>query len=139
MPKGFPKNGINKGWFKKGQLPWNTGMILPFQLSGKNHWRWKGGETISWNGYVLIKSPHHPFVPKIGYIRRSRLVTEKCLGRYLTKEEAIHHINRIKTDDRPENLYLFTLYEHKQYEALKNKPLLTSNLPTESTGSADLG
>lgn len=25
MPKGIPKNGINKGWFKKGQKVWNAG------------------------------------------------------------------------------------------------------------------
>lgn len=113
--------------FKKGMKPWNTGKKLP-QFSGKNAFAWKGGEIISWNGYVLIRSIQHPFVPKMGYMRRSRLVAENCLGRYLTKQEAIHHINGIKNDDRPENLYLFTLYEHKQYEALKNKPILTSNI-----------
>lgn len=25
MPKGHPKNGINKGWFKKGSVVWNKG------------------------------------------------------------------------------------------------------------------
>lgn len=26
MPKGIPKNGINKGWFEKGFVPWNFGL-----------------------------------------------------------------------------------------------------------------
>ena len=25
MPKGRPKNGVNKGWKKKGSIPWNKG------------------------------------------------------------------------------------------------------------------
>lgn len=26
MPKGIPKSGVNKGWFKKGQMPWCKGL-----------------------------------------------------------------------------------------------------------------
>lgn len=29
MPTGIPKNGINKGWIKKGNKPWNTGKKRP--------------------------------------------------------------------------------------------------------------
>lgn len=28
MPKGIPKNGINKGWFKKGYVNWNKGIKI---------------------------------------------------------------------------------------------------------------
>lgn len=28
MPKGIPKNGINKGWLKKGNIPWSKGLHI---------------------------------------------------------------------------------------------------------------
>lgn len=43
MPKGIPKNGINKGSFKKGFTPWNKGIKSP-QTSGSKNGNWKGGE-----------------------------------------------------------------------------------------------
>lgn len=70
---------------------------------GKNHPAWKGGETIC-NGYVLIKKPSHPYSKKNGYIKRSRLVAEKILGKYLPRSACIHHIDGIKSNDLPNNL-----------------------------------
>lgn len=74
---------------------------------GKNHWNWKGGTRIWSNGYVLILKPSHPCSNKHGYVRRSRLVMEKHLGRYLDPKEIPHHKNEIRDDDRIENLRLF--------------------------------
>lgn len=68
---------------------------------------WKGGKIIDGSGYIRILHPKHPFACKSGYIKRSRLIMEKILERYLSKEEIVHHINRIRTDDRPKNLQLF--------------------------------
>lgn len=101
--------------------------IHPFK-SGKESLRWKGGKYKTLGRWYILK-PNHPFINATGYMRRSRLVSEKCLGRYLLKTEVVHHINGIKTDDRPENLYVFSSNsKHANYEKSKNKHELISNL-----------
>jgi len=56
---------------------------------------------------------------KIGkkLVPEHKIVVENFLGRVLTSEEKIHHINSIKTDNRIENLMLFNNQaEHKKFE-----------------------
>jgi hypothetical protein len=65
---------------------------------------WKGGLIPDKSGYMMRYMPDHPFANGIGYVREHRLVMEKHLGRYLTKQEVIHHKNDIKDDNRLENL-----------------------------------
>ena len=97
--------------------------------SGNKSYRWNGGKVKKDKGYILIYSPNHPNYDSRKYVLEHRLITEKCLGRYLTKEEVIHHINGIKDDNRPKNLYLFeSTSEHTKFHHLKNKPILKSNI-----------
>ena len=78
-----------------------------------NKFGWKHGK-IKCNGYWLIYKPNHPKANSMGsgYVRQNRLIMEEFLGRYLTNDEIVHHINGIKDDDRIENLVVMTNEEH---------------------------
>ena len=75
-------------------------------------------------GYKLIFIPTHPFAQKSKYVPEHRLVIEKAIGRFLTAEEAVHHVNKIKKDNRIENLVLFVNDGyHRNFEQGHNIPL----------------
>ena len=60
--------------------------------------------------------PEHPVSNHAGYIFEHRLIMEEFLGRYLTVDEIVHHINKNVADNRIENLLLFNnLGEHTKY------------------------
>lgn len=66
-------------------------------------------------GYIRILKPDHPFHDNRGYVKEHRLVMEEYLGRYLTKDEIVHHINENPSDNRPENLQIMTRPEHVKH------------------------
>jgi hypothetical protein len=63
------------------------------------------------SGYVRVYNPEHPYNVN-GYVLEHRLVMEGLLGRYLSPEEVVHHINGDKTDNDIRNLYLCSPQEH---------------------------
>jgi len=88
----------------------------------------KSGVIKRSDGYVFIYSPNHLFAMKSSktrriYVKRSRLVIENHISRYLNPKEVVHHINEIRDDDRIENLQLFK----NQSEHAKHHHLLKSS------------
>ena len=87
--------------------------------TGDLHPNWRRGYTISTEGYkhVLIDDPERTN----RYEAEHRVVMAAVLGHPLTSDEVVHHINRIKTDNRPENLQVLSRQEHAALHAAENR------------------
>lgn len=64
------------------------------------------------DGYIKVYVPNHPYASKDGYVMEHILAMEKQIGRYITRDEVVHHINHVRDDNRIENLRLMTFKEH---------------------------
>lgn len=101
--------------FKKGHIPWIKGKKR-LDIIGEKNPNFKG-KVFSGNGYIEVYSPNHPFKNSHNCVFEHRLVMERILGRYLTKQEIVHHKNGIRDDNRPENLMLCVRNKHWHSQA----------------------
>lgn len=69
-------------------------------------------EKIERGGYWYVLSPDHPNSSKQGYVAEHRLIMEKHLGRFLGKDEEVHHKDYNKKNNSIENLQLLTRKDH---------------------------
>jgi hypothetical protein len=75
---------------------------------------WKGGRCARQNGYILIHKPEHPTAKRDGYVLEHRYVYETTRGVTLPPSVIVHHINGIKTDNRPVNLIASRRGDHSR-------------------------
>lgn len=83
--------------------------------TGRRSMNWKGGRIKDRFGYIHLWKPDHPNAVtgyNKKYVLEHRFVMSEHLGRPLTKEESVHHINGVKDDNRLENLQLMTKRVH---------------------------
>ena len=97
--KVLEKNGIETRW-KKGQMP-KQFKGYKFTTSRKN-----GGT------YKCIYYPSHPFATSSGHIREHRLIMEKSLGRFLKKDEIVHHKDGNTLNNNLNNLEVLDKITH---------------------------
>jgi transposase-like protein len=106
-----PQVGVNQRHV--GRLLRHHGIKPHYSFrTGEQHHSWRGGRALDGNGYVLVRMDrndplYETMAKRSGYAAEHRLVVARFLGRPLTQQESVHHINGIKSDNRLENLQLF--------------------------------
>lgn len=70
----------------------------------------------------MVYCPNHPNEKKpVPYILVHRLLMEKKLGRYLTRQEVVHHIDGNRLNNQLSNLQLFSCNKEHLASTLKGK------------------
>ncbi len=87
--------------------------------SGQKASRWNGGRSAHSEGYQLVNHPGHIRADARGYVFEHVLVAEEMLGRPLRDDEIAHHKNRIRSDNRPENIEVMDVCEHRRMHGLE--------------------
>lgn len=90
------------------------------------HTTWK---TIKKGKYLYAKIPNHPNATNKGYVLEHRAEMEKYLGRYLPKDEIIHHIDGNTHNNNITNLRVMSYSDHNNLHkpALKMQECVCPN------------
>lgn len=100
-------------------------------MKGNKALHWKGGKSVSKKYIILYVVPTDPFYSMAHplpnkehrYILEHRLIMAHYLGRCLSPDEVVHHINGDTKDNRISNLELTNrVLHHKVHHQLKHKP-----------------
>ena len=90
----------------------DLGLLVYERPSGPDHVSWQGGRTVGSQGYIRVKVMTEEDAALAGrtsgggYVLEHRLVMARKLGRPLTKDETVHHIDGDQANNDPGNLQL---------------------------------
>jgi hypothetical protein len=80
--------------------------FLKMGWEGEKEMKITGRHKRKIDGYISVVCHEHPRSNKKGRIFEHILVAEKKLERFLLPKEVVHHINGIRSDNAPENIYV---------------------------------
>jgi len=72
-------------------------------------------------GYAYSKMEDHHFANSLGYVLEHRLVWERHNNAILLPWADVHHINEVKTDNKPKNLNAMMHGQHSTYHNIGNQ------------------
>lgn len=87
-------------------------VFCPYCGKRAKEYEFGGHEKKRSDGYIKVYVPDHPHATADGYVMKHTLVMERNIGRFLREDEVVHHVNRVRDDNRLENLRLMTKKEH---------------------------
>lgn len=96
---------------------------------GPRNSNWRGGRTVTSHGYVLVKDPDNPMAHETGYVYEHRLVASQVLGRELSADEVVHHVDGNKQHNMPANLVVEPSSAHHHAEHRKRSDLRHPDAP----------
>lgn len=89
---------------------------LDYRKSNLKDVRGKNGGKFNINGYIQVYLPEHPKATTNGCVYEHILVAEKFLGRPLKDEEVVHHKDKNRSNNSPDNLMVFrTKSDHSAF------------------------
>lgn len=101
---GCERISIARGWCGKHYKRWS--------VHGDPHRGFKPGHgtgrRVGQGGYILLQQHDHPNAWDNGSVYEHVVVMSEMLGRPLYPGECVHHKNGVRSDNRPENLELWS-------------------------------
>jgi len=97
-------------------------------LAGKGHPRYNANKITSHGYRIVIVGVGHPLDIGNGYAYEHRKVMSEKIGRWVTNDEIVHHIDRDKLNNNIDNLEITTRAEHNR------EHIMTDNKRDGSTG-----
>lgn len=82
------------------------------------------GKSHLCNGYVMIYAPWHKRSNKNGYYMEHVIIVERAIGKQVSDGVEVHHVNSIRSDNRPQNLVVcpdgaYHQLLHRRHRALE--------------------
>jgi len=118
------KYSLNKCKFCNSFLPKRKPSEIGYFCNRHCYMQWKKGmllgcrkERVLISNYYYIMKHDHPRANKKGYIAEQIFLMEKKIGRLLSSNETVHHIDHDSKNNSINNLMLMTIHDHLSFHA----------------------